>query len=406
MVIHNRQMFIERDFLNTLKKITSLEAVLIWGSRQVGKTTLLDQLELSSTVFLDDLIFRKKAQNDPALFLDDLKIPCLIDEVQYAPNLFPEIKYRIDQQRRLHLKKPVAKKTLYYLTGSNKSLLDLNMKESLAGRCNIYVLHGLSVKEILAFNSELTVKTLLFLGGFPELYIRPELSVSSYLNSYISNFIEKDIAGGADISKTGEFQTVIGLLAARTGQFVQMNEIATAAGVDQKTVKAWVDLLQKNMVIKLAPPYHSNISKRITKMKKLFFYDVGLCARLQGHNDENLLWNSPQTGSLFETLVFSEIIKTRDNFLKNWHVHVWRTKDQNEIDFILQEGEKFMFIEAKLAIHGAKPFTLDAEAKKIFREPFKKLVVTVGGSEGRLDRSTTMMPIQKLGEYLAFDAFK
>jgi uncharacterized protein len=394
-------MFVNRDFLTTIKQIPSLEAVLLWGSRQVGKTTLLDQLQLASAVFLDDLILRKKAQNDPALFLDDLKCPCLIDEVQYAPNLFSEIKLRIDRERRKHLSGGDTRtQTSYYLTGSNRLLLDLNMKESLAGRCNVYSLHGFSVKEIFAHDPSISLKTLLLLGGFPELYARRELSSTNYLNSYISSFIEKDIAMSAGISKVAEFQTVLGLLAARTGQFIQMSEISLSAGVDQKTIQFWINTLQRNLVVQLVAPFHSNLSKRITKMKKLYFYDVGLCSRIQGHIDENLLWNSPQAGALFETLVFSEIIKTRDNFLKDWHLFTWRTKDQHEVDFILQNGKSFMFIEAKLAIHGAKPFAIDAEAKKVFAQPHKKIVVTAGGSEIRLDQETTAVPIQHLGEYL------
>lgn len=114
-------------------------------------------------------------------------------------------------------------------------------------------------------------------------------------------------------------------------------------------------------------------------MSKLYFYDTGLCARLQSHSDENTLWNSAQICALFESLVFAEIIKTKDNFLMDWNLFVWRTKDQNEIDFILQKKNKTIFIEAKLAIHGARPFVLDREIKKVFSPPFHNLIVTAGG---------------------------
>jgi predicted AAA+ superfamily ATPase len=299
-------MYVKRDFLATLQASSSLESVLLWGPRQIGKRTLLMQLKLASTLFLDDLSLRKRAQNDPAIVIDDLNLPCLIDEAQYAPNLFSEIKLRIDRLRRDQLKTGEKKKTLYYITGSNRILLDRNVKESLAGRCHLYSLHGFSVREILANFPMTLVKTLLWRGGFPELYTNSDLLPQRYLNDYILSFLEKDIAASAGISKLGEFQTVLGLLAARTGQFLNMSEVAGAAGVDLKTVQSWVDILQRNHIIELVPPFHSNLSKRITKMKKLYFYDVGLCARLQGHNDENLLWSSVQAGSLFETLVFSE----------------------------------------------------------------------------------------------------
>ncbi|MDZ4677625.1 MAG: ATP-binding protein [Oligoflexia bacterium] len=393
-------MIVKRDLLGKLQASTSLEAVLLWGPRQVGKTTLLMELKPASTLFLDDLSLRQRAQKDPAFVLDDHKLPCLIDEVQYAPNIFSEIKLRIDRLRRTRLKTGKKSSTLYYLTGSNRLLLDQNVKESLAGRCHLYSMHGFSVREILAHFPELPIKTLLWRGGFPELYINQEMSPQRYLNDYILSFIEKDIAASAGIEKLGEFQTVLGLLAARTAQFLNVSEVAGAAGVDQKTIQSWIDILQRNHIIELVEPFHSNLSKRITKMKKLFFYDVGLCARLQGHNDESLLWNSSQAGGLFETLVFSEIIKTKDNFLKDWRLFTWRTKEKNEIDFILQNGSDYTFLEAKLAIHGAMPFKLDAEAKKVFKLPHKKIVVIAGGEQINLDKETMASPIHSLGSLL------
>jgi predicted AAA+ superfamily ATPase len=393
-------MYVKRDFLATLEAASNLEAVLLWGPRQVGKTTLLTQLELGSTRYLDDLSTRQRAENDPAFFMEDLIFPCLIDEAQYAPNLFPEIKLRIDRLRRERLKTSAKMSTLFYLTGSNRILLDENVKESLAGRCHLYTLHGFSVREVLANFPNTSVKTLLWRGGFPELYTNIGLSPARYLNDYTLSFLEKDIARSAGVSKLNEFQTVLGLLAARTGQFLNISEVAGAAGVDQKTVTSWIGELQRNHIIELVPPYRSNLSKRITKMKKLYFYDVGLCARLQGHTDENLLWNSAQAGGLFETLVFSEIVKTRDNFLKNWRLFTWRTKEQNEIDFVLQTEKSFYFLEAKMAIHGANAFRLDSEAQKVFSSPYVKAVVTVGGERNQLDKDTVAIPIHHLGQYL------
>ena len=373
--------------------------MLLWGARQVGKTTLLDRLELKSKLFLDDLGLRERARQDPALVLEGLDLPCLIDEVQYAPSLFPELKLRIDRGRRAMLDSGEPKRTLYYLTGSNRLLLDENVKESLAGRCHIYALHGLSVRELMAHFGDMRIKSIFLRGGFPELYVTEGLSANRYLNDYILTFIEKDIARTAGVAKIGEFQTVLRLLAARTGQFVNVTEIAGAAGVDNKTVAAWIDLLARNLVIELVPPFMSNLTKRITKMKKLHFYDVGLCARLQGHLEEDPTWNSAQAGALFESLVFSEIAKTRDNFLKPWSLFTWRTKERDEIDFVLQ-AEQTILIEAKLGIHGAAPFALDREARKVFGEDCPKIVVTVGGERAKLDRGTWRIPIQTLGDYL------
>lgn len=400
-------MLIIRDFFDSLRELTSLEAVLLWGARQVGKTTLLDQFPLRSRHFLDDLGTRQRAQSDPALFLDATDLPCLIDEVQFAPNIFPEIKRRIDQDRLERLrssKKHLLAQTMFYLTGSNKILLDKNVKESLAGRCHTFVLHGLSVREILRALPGTPLRSMIYRGGLPELYTRDGLHVGHYLNNYVSSFVEKDIALSAGVMKLDEFHTVLRLLAARTGQFLNLNEVAGAAGVEQKTVRSWVDLLERGGVVQRIAPYDTNLSKRIVKMPKFYFHDTGLCARLQSHASEDSLWNSVQVGALFETLVFSEIIKTRDNSMRDWGVFAWRTKDQDEIDFVLEVNSRTLFVEAKLAIHGAKPFTLDREALKVFEAPYRKVVVTAGGEIVQLDRDTTAVPIARLGEFLmAFD---
>lgn len=398
-----------RDFLATLKVNARLEAVLLWGPRQVGKTTLLDQLSLGSRLFLDDLSIRQRAQEDPALTLDNVKLPCLIDEAQYAPNLFPEIKLRIDEERRSRLKttasQPSSTKQVfspsYYLTGSNRVQLDRKVKESLAGRSHNYTLHGLSVQEIRRYHPSLPLPEILLRGGFPELYTRQDLQPVHFLNDYITSFIEKDIAFSAGIHKLDEFHTVLKLLAARTGQFFEASTVAAAAGVDLKTIQSWIGFLERSAIVQRIPPYTSNLSKRVVKMKKFYFIDVGICARLQGQTSSETAWNSAQSGSLFETMVFSELIKTRDNFLKDWSVATWRTKDQHEIDFILQRGpDDIVLIESKLAIHGAKPFKLDPEAMKVFSQPVKKVVVTAGGSQVMLDQETMAVPLGELGAYL------
>jgi len=394
---------IQRDLLKTLKHTPSLEALLLWGPRQVGKTTLLEAMHPRSSFYLDDLSVRERAQNDPAFLFSQADFPCLIDEAQYAPNLFPEIKLQIDRMRRERRRSSLEKKEVklsFLITGSNKTLLDRNIKESLAGRCNVHALHGLSIHEVLNDSDRFGLKDFLFRGGFPELYVRSELSPIQYLNDYILSFIEKDIAGSSRIEKITEFNTVLRLLAARTGQFLDTNEIANAAGVDFKTVQSWIGLLQRNLIIELVSPFSSNLSKRIVKMKKLYFCDAGIASRLQGHLNSETLWNSPQTGALFETLVFSELMKTRDHFLRDYRIHTWRTKDQHEIDFVLESGNQFILIESKLGIHGTTPFTLDSEAKKVFKNVNQKIVVTSGGELENLDRETLRVPISKLAEFL------
>ena len=157
--------------------------------------------------------------------------------------------------------------------------------------------------------------------------------------------------------------------------------------------------------LKLCATWTTNLSKRVVKMKKLHFYDVGLCARLQGHLSPETLLNSPQAGALFEGLVFAEIMKTKSNHLCPWALHTWRTKDQFEIDFVLENGEKIMLLESKLGIQGARPFSLDTEAKKVFSHLHRQVVVTAGGAVTQLSSDTVMVPIQHLGTWLLEQGF-
>jgi len=373
---------------------------MVWGPRQVGKTTMLSQLPMKSEIYLDDLHLRHRAQTDPEFLLSESALPCLIDEVQYAPNLFPEVKKLIDRKRReeLHNKKSLT--TLYYFTGSNKTLLDLNVKESLAGRCQLFTLHGLSVNEVSRAFPDITIKQILIKGGFPQLYTTEQLSPIHYLNDYITSYLEKDIALSAGIQKVGEYETFMRLLGARTAQFLNVSDICQASRVNHSTVNSWIHLLVQNRIVDLVTPYLTNLSSRIVKMPKLHFLDLGLCSRLQGHVEQEALWNSPQSGALFESLVYSEILKTRDHFVRDWQIFTWRTKDGAEIDFIVAQGNKKLLIEAKLGIQSARPIVLDPEAKKVFTKDYELIVVTAGGESKGLGSETTAVPIKKLANYL------
>ena len=159
-------------------------------------------------------------------------------------------------------------------------LVNSRVKESLGGRCSTYVLHGLSVAEIRETFPELPLKRILYNGGMPELYGRSDLRPNDYLNDYIRSYVEKDVALSAGITKIAEFTDALSLLAARTGQFLNVSEVAGAAGVDQKTVQSWIDLLERNGISKLVQPFHSILIKRIVKMPKFFLLDTGLCCTL------------------------------------------------------------------------------------------------------------------------------
>lgn len=403
-------MFIPRDIITSLIDTSAWVQILI-GPRQCGKSTLFAALALQQQgnqtfqeITFDDLHLRQLAQHDPAFFLQQFQPPLILDEIQYVPNLFPEIKKTIDQLKRISTFQPTlaTKPTvLFRLTGSNQILMDKNVKESLAGRASFYSLNTLTVHEIVQALPHTQIKEILFKGGWPELYTHSNLSAITYLNDYIRSYVEKDIILSAGIQKLSEFHTVLGLLGARTGQIAEYSNIANDSGVSSVTIKEWISLLAQADLIYILRPYFSNLNKRLIKSPKLYFLDTGLAVRLQGWSDPTPLLNSPQIGALFETLVLAEIIKFIRNYQKDWQLFFWRTKEGEEVDFIIQTTNSVHALEAKLSLRGLPAIASYPPAFQKHFSPDKPLIiVTYAGQELKLSANCTVIPIAKLHDYL------
>lgn len=165
------------------------------------------------------------------------------------------------------------------------------------------------------------------------------------------------------------------------------------------TVKSWISLLETNQILGVLNPYFTNLNKRLIKMPKLYFLDVGICTRLQSHQEASSILMSPHAGHLFETLVYSEIIKTKQNFSLQFEVFFWRTKDQEEIDFVIEEQDRFTLIEVKLGSGAAKSFKTPEALRKL-KPKIRKCIVTAGGEKRKIDADTDCLPIWDLCKYL------
>lgn len=407
-------MYIKRDMTEQLTQTSAWIQILL-GPRQCGKSTLFASILAEKNrgmpfqeITFDDLQLRELANQDPALFLQQFEAPLLLDEVQYVPNLFPELKKVVDQLKRAATFQSAFGATptvLFRLTGSNQILMDKNIKESLAGRASYYYLNTLSVHEILNALPETSIKDILFKGGWPELHTNQALSATVYLNDYIQSYVEKDIVMSAGIQKLSAFHTVLKLLSARTGLETKYTEISNnSGGVTSVTVKEWTGLLERADLVYLLQPYSSNLISRLIKTPKLYFLDTGLAARLQGWSDPTPLLNSPQIGSLFETLVLAELVKFIRNYRKDWELFFWRTKDgTEEIDFIIKtaDGSVHAF-EAKLSVQGIpKVVSYPPAFKKHFSPTRPLIVVTYGGRKLALSPHCTVLPIAELHDHLS-----
>ncbi|MDP3560525.1 MAG: ATP-binding protein [Legionellaceae bacterium] len=395
------EIWIPRDMLSVLQQETGIFVHIILGPRQCGKSTLLQYIGqgVYDEVTLDDLLMRRLAETGPAFFLTQYTLPVIIDEIQYAPNLFPAIKQYVDQlkQKRLHQKGQPAPRVLFYLTGSNQILFDKHVKETLVGRARYFYLKTLSVHEICAARPTCSVQTILFQGGWPELYHDSPVRVVPYLNDYIQQYIEKEIILSVGITKQREFAIVLGMLAARTEQLLNMQSIAKDSGVSVNTVKEWIAVLERTRLLSLLQPFESKLSKRLTKSPKLYFLDTGLAVRLQGWTEATPMIQSALAGGLFETLVFAEIIKYIHNFQKDWRVFLWRTKDQEEIDFLVQIGrERWLAIDAKLGMGSVQAASVPAALSTLFPSIKTLIVVTLGGEKRYLSETCLQVPITAL----------
>jgi predicted AAA+ superfamily ATPase len=392
-------VWIDRDLESSLNR-PSLPARVLVGPRQSGKSALLARL-LPDAVWLslDDLQIRRRAQDDPALLFESVGLgrPLVLDEAAQAPNLFPEIKRRIDEARRRGEREPK-----FWITGSNRLLLDRHVRESLAGRASYFFLHSLSVAEL---RENASLSDWFLRGGFPELYVRRDLDPSRYLEDYVRTFVEKDIAGSAGIQQIEAFLRALQLLAARTGTLLNATTIGQQVGVKGQTVSGWLDVLQQNALALRLAPYHSNLSKRVVRTPKLYFLDVGLAACLQGWRSVEPLLASPQAGPLFETLVLDELVRVRDHRGLPIGLHFWRTKEGEEVDFLVEAhgpaGPRWIAIDARFAIQHVAPMSVPKTLALERPEIREVWIVTPGGVDTRLSPSSIQIPIRNLATRLS-----
>ena len=340
-----------------LKTSETFPVVLITGPRQVGKSTVFEQIKEENRTYisLDDPQIRMLAQSDPALFLQTYVPPVLIDEVQYAPQLFPYIKMIVDKQKQ---------KGLFWLTGSQPFQLMEKVSESLAGRVGILELQGFSQAEknqtegvpflpsTLKSNSRKpynvhSIYELILKGSFPELYATPQINRNVFYASYLKTYIERDIRELTNVQDEQVFLSFLKVVAARTGQLLNYADMAKDIGIAENTVKAWISLLLTSGLIFLLQPYHNNLTNRAIKTPKLHFMDTGLCAYLCGWTSAETLSVGAMNGAIFESYIVSEIIKSYIHNCEPAQFYFYRDKEKQEIDLLIERDNVFYPIEIK-----------------------------------------------------------
>jgi uncharacterized protein len=331
---------IQRIAKDKLKDLASkFKAVAVTGARQTGKTTLVKQVFKNKPYLsLENPDTRNFALEDPRGFLDSYPNGAILDEVQRAPILFSYLQEILDNSKT---------KGLFILSGSNNFLLQQSISQSLAGRVGYINLLPFSLTELtkaklLPHDDD----SLMLKGFYPPIYdqnIPPE----DWCPNYIRTYIEKDVRQIKNITDLIVFERFIKLLAGRSGQELNNSALAVETGVDVKTIQSWIGILESSFIIYLLKPHFKNFNKTIVKRPKVYFFDTALVCYLLGIRDAMQLKTHPLRGSIFESMVVTELIKKRTNAGLTINLYYWRDKTGHEIDVIIDNGSKLLPIEIK-----------------------------------------------------------
>ncbi|MDO5330061.1 MAG: ATP-binding protein [Bacillota bacterium] len=414
--------YITRDIENKLKEAAKqFASITIYGPRQVGKSTVVKRLFHDvPSISMDNLELRNYALKDPSGFVRSLETPILIDEIQKAPELLEGIKEIIDKKKLEWLEQGEDVKLLYILSGSNQFELQEAISESLAGRTCVFNLSSLSYNEIVRRGSSApfspSIEVLqrkaanlgetrsrreifssIFLGGMPE-YIDRSPDRDMFFSSYISTYLEKDVRKLVEADKITVFLDFMKYVALRSACQINFSEIARSIGIDARTVKSWLSILETSGIIKQITPYYKNLSDRITKANKLYFMDTGLCAYLCGIPSSEILERSAFAGAFYETYVVSEIIKSFYNGYKSADcIYYYRDKDQKEVDLVIEEFDSVYPIEIKKGVGSVSSKKNFSFLNKYGKKVNVGLVIDSSERLMRLNDEAYICPIDTIG---------
>lgn len=392
-------MYLNRTIEKKINQIKDqFAAITIYGARQVGKSTMVNALfgEKMKRVSLDELDKRALANTNPRLFLETYHWPIIIDEIQKATPLLGDIKAIIDEEKAKCLKDGKSVPLMFVLTGSNQFELQEAIVESLAGRTAVLNMSSLANNELekldgnpfnpclnvikekydsidpkKLFKTRKEIFEKIFKGGMPD-YVLNDLDRTTFFDSYITTYLEKDIKKVISIHKERDFLRFLEFMALRTAQQLNYDDIARNIGIDARTVKSWISILVTSGIAITLESYARNLSDRVTKMEKFYFLDTGLCAYLCKWPNAEMLENCAMSGAFYETYAVSEIVKSIMNAGEDYRrvLYYYRDRDNKEADLIIDNFDSVYPIEIKKGINPVNnKFNFD------FLKKYKKTVM-------------------------------
>lgn len=340
--------YIERQISDSILTAAKYyPAIILTGPRQSGKTTLARHLFPDyNFVNLEDFSTRNKALDDINGFFDNLGSHAIIDEIQNLPEMLSSIQARVDNDKSLR----------YILTGSNNFSLLHNSMQSLAGRAALFTVLPFSFKELSKPVLEVPTSELMWRGLYPGTIsdlIPPEI----FYHNYYGTYIERDIRALGQVLHLDKFQLFMRLCAARAGNELNLSSLSIEVGVSAPTISAWLSLLKASYIAYTLPPYFANISKRLTKTPKLYFYDSGLLCYLLGIEKASQLDTHPLRGAIFENIAVTEMIKNRYNIARAPNLYFYRENSGREVDIVEETAEGLNIFEVKAGATFQTDFT-------------------------------------------------
>lgn len=335
-------MLINRDIVSELATLlTEYPVVTILGPRQAGKTTLAKTaLKNYAYVNLEDPENREIAQHDPKAFLAQFPNKVIIDEIQRVPDLLSYIQVEIDAN---------PGNGRFVLTGSHQLSLREAISQSLAGRTAILNLLPFSINELQSDGIQFErFEDYCFTGFMPRIYEQKQRPTIAYAN-YYQTYVERDVRQLIQLKDVSLFEKMIKLIAGRAGQIFDYSSLANDVGVDSKTIRHWISILEASFILFKLPPYFENFGKRAIKSPKYYFTDVGLLCYLLGIREPDQITRDPLVGQIFENLVVIECLKNRYNKGQMADLYFFRDSKGNEVDILAQSGRALSAIEIKSA---------------------------------------------------------
>jgi len=355
--------------------------VTITGPRQSGKTTLCRKVfRQLDYVSLEDLTDREFAIEDPRGFLNKYGKGAVIDEIQRVPSLLSYIQTFVDREGR---------KGCFVLTGSAQFELLDSINQSLSGRTALIRLLPFSYDEIYRGEKPL-LEEVLYRGFYPRLFAEG-LDPTEIYSFYTGTYLERDVRQIVNVQDLRSFEIFLKLCAGRNGQVVNYSAIGGECGIDNKTVKRWLSVLEASYIIRLVPPYYRNLNKRLVKAPKLYFYDTGLVCYLLGIHDPRQLESHPLSGAIFESFVFSELSKSCFNRIREAPLFYFRDTRGREVDLILDEVVSVSQVEIKKGTTIHPTFFKGLEYFKTLSMPVTKSFLIYGGEETHLRQKTRIL---------------